>query len=257
MGAWIVYYYMGGRVRLSLVLLIVPIFVIVSVVVLSARAGGPTAHQSRVERYSRIASYGVLDVSLAVRNNPTDLRRELSRPNRWLDLPGYLVPSFVWHGRPDINKQRLDIFVARAVGTANDQNTGFPPTYLTEGWLLGGWPLVLVLSALGGVGLGWAARKLTGSVTSLTPGRLLAYCYIVTAAFNYYKDGDLLTSTAGDVRTAIYLSILLAITGVWSVRSGASANSGHRPDHVMHSEREPASRRADRLVRPDQGFREA
>jgi hypothetical protein len=222
-GAWIVYHYAGGRVRVSVVLLMVPLFALLSVVVLSSRTGGLNGHVSAVERYSRIAGYGALDVSLAVRQQPDAIRMQLSKPNRWLDLPGYLVPSALWHGRPNIGKQRLDLFVARAVGTVNDQNTGFPPTYLTEDWLLGGWPLLLVLSAAGGAALGWVVRKLVADAKSLTPGKLLAYCYIVSSAFSYYKDGDLLTSAVGDVRTGIYLAILLYVTGVWSVGSSGVA----------------------------------
>jgi hypothetical protein len=234
MGTWIMFYFSGGRVRVSLVLLIVPLFAALSVILLSSRAGGLATHTSTVERLSRVAGYGVLDVSLAVTQRPTTIRRELSSPNRWLDLPGYLVPSKLWPGRPDISAQRLDLFVARAIGNANDQNTGFPPTYLTEDWLLGGWPLVLALSAIGGAALGWVDRKLIKDVTSLTPGKLLAYCYIVTAAFSYYKDGDVLASFVGDLRTAIYLSLLLLITGVWSVRS--AAGNTVRVNHWVASE---------------------
>lgn len=225
MGTWIVFHYSGGRVPVSLVLLIVPLFAVLSSVVLSSRATGPTPHLATVERYSRIAGYGVLDVSLDVWQRPTVVRQELSSANRWLDLPGYLVPSVLWHGRPDISARRLDVYVARAIGTVNDQNTGFPSTYLTEDWLLGGWPLVLALSALGGAGLGWTDRKLVRDVTKLSPGKVLAYCYIVTAAFNYYKDGDILTSFVGDLRTGVYLSVLLLLTGVWSVGFAARSKA--------------------------------
>jgi hypothetical protein len=217
-GAWIVFHYSGGRVSVPLVLAIVPLFALLSLAVLSSRETTPAPRLPLIERYSRIAAYGVLDVSLAVSQEATTLRHDLSAPNRWLDLPGYLVPSALWHGRPDINARRLDVYVARAIGNQNDLNTGFPPTYLMEDWLLGGWPLLLVMSALGGIALGWLDKKLVGQGANLTAGRLFAYCFLVTAAFGYYKDGDILTSTVGDVRTALYLGVLLAVTGAWSVR---------------------------------------
>lgn len=219
-GAWIVFHYSGGRVPIRAVLAGGILFGVVSVIVVGSRSSTPAPGISRVEHYSRIAGYGMLDVSLAIVQDPTTLHEEITRANRWLDFPGYLVPSFLWPGRPNLNAQRLDIFVARAIGGPNDKNTGFPPSYLMEDWLLGGWWLVLVLSPLGGLGLGWVDRKLVGDGAKLTPGKLLAYTFVATQAFNYYKDGDLLTSAIGDVRLGVYLSLLLWITGVWGIRPG-------------------------------------
>lgn len=246
-GAWVVFHYSGGRVPLTLVLAFIPVFGVVSAVIVGSRAGGTASNISTVERYSRIAGYGALDVSLALWERPAVVRQDLTRPNRWLDLPGYLVPSQLWPGRPDINAQRLDVFVAQAIGTADDRNAGFPPTYLMEDWLLGGWPLVLVLSAVGGAALGWADRKLVRGGRTLTPGRLFAYCFLITSAFDYYKDGDMVTTFVGDTRSAVYLGALLLITGVWAVRLRASPENVDTATHgdaaftTMHERKVPRS----------------
>lgn len=227
-GSWLVLHYSGRRVPMALLVALIPAFAVVSVLVLSSRTSSSLQAVSKVERYSRIAGYGVLDVSLAIWQDPAALRQEISRPNRWLDLPGYLVPARLWPGRPDINPRRLDVYVAKAIGTPNDRYTGFPPTYLMEDWLLGGWPLVLVLSGLGGAAIGWADKRLVRDLSKLTPGRVLAYCFVATAAFNYYKDGDILTSSVGDIRLAIYLSLLLFVTRVWKVRPSVLASRARR-----------------------------
>ena len=214
-GAWIVFHYAGRRIPLRVIAVGIPLFLLGSSVLVSARDSASAPRLPIVERYSRIAGYGVLDVSLAVWQRPAPIRSKLVAQQRWVDLPGYFVPSFLWHGRPDINDRRLDVYVAQAVGTANDQATGFPPTYLMEGWLAGGWPAVLFVSLLFGYFLGWADRKLTANAQAITVARLVAYAFVVVAAFTYYKDGDLLATFVGEVRAAIYLAVILVVTRAW------------------------------------------
>jgi len=213
-GAWIVFHYSGRTIPAKRVLVAIPVLILLSLPIVSERPGGNNVRLPAIEQYSRIAGYGVLDASLAVRQDPAGIRRKLTNAQRWLDLPAYLVPAAIWPGRPNIQTRRLDLYVAQTLGTLNDQATGFPTTYVTEAWLLGGWPVVLLMSALFGALLGWLHRKL---VTGLggSPASLLSYCFIVTLAFSYYKDGDALVTFVGNSRAAVYLGLAMLATGVW------------------------------------------
>jgi hypothetical protein len=213
-GAWVVYFYSGRRVPGRVILVALPLAVLFSQPILSERQSvGNTGHISAIERFSRISSYGVLDISLAVRSEPQQIRAQLTKANRWLDLPAYFVPASLWHGRPNVAARRLGLYVAQDVGTVDDQATGFPATYITEAWLLGGWPGVIILSVLLGSALGWATRRLTRD-PSPSPAAVLSLAFVVTVGWTYYKDGDLLLTIVGEGRNAVYLVILLWVTGV-------------------------------------------
>jgi hypothetical protein len=219
-GVWVVLYYAGRRVPTRLILVVLPVAVLLSGPLVSARTSGPATRLSVIERYSRIAGYDVLDVALAIRREPQQVRAELDQSKRWLDLPAYFVPSVLWHGRPNLNARRLGLYVAQDLGTVNDQATGFPSTYVTEGWLIGGWPATLALSVLVGGFLGWARRRLVGSPRPPSPAAVLAYCFVVTAGWTYYKDGDILSTIVGQTRTAVYLTLIMLATGMlgWRIR---------------------------------------
>jgi uncharacterized membrane protein (UPF0136 family) len=213
-GIWVVYFYSGRRVPGRVILLVVPAMVLLSQPILSERQGlSHTAPISTVESVSRVTSYGVLDFSLAIHNEPRTIREQITAPNRWLDLPAYFVPSGLWHGRPNLAARRLGLYTAQDFGTVNDKATGFPTTYVTEGWLLGGWPGAIILSILFGSALGWVSRRLTRDLPP-SPAAVLTLAFVVTLGWTYYKDGDLLATIVGEGRTAVYLGILMWITGV-------------------------------------------
>jgi hypothetical protein len=210
-GAWIVYRYSGRRLPAPLVLAALALAVVLSQPLLSARAGTAVqARQSSLERYSRISGYGILDVTLAVWSEPQEVRKQDTARSRWLDLPEYFVPSALWPGRPNLASRRLDAYVAQDVGAENDKTAGFPATYITEAWLIGGWPGALIFSALFGASLGWLSRRLVRSIPA-SPVALLTYAFVATAAWTYYKDGDLLATFVGQVHRAIYFLPLLWI----------------------------------------------
>jgi hypothetical protein len=122
----------------------------------------------------------------------------------------------VWPGRPNIETERLDLIVAQKLGDQNQQTTGFPTTYLTEWWLIGGGLAVIVASVLFGALVGRLHAMLIGTRARERPAiTLLAYCFVATTAFSYYKDGDLLMTAVGSVRMAVYLGAAALVTGVW------------------------------------------
>lgn len=216
-GAWVVLHYNRRTVPVWAVLASAALIVLISVPIVSQRDGGQVTGLSAYEKYSRIASYGVLDASLAVQESPGDLRRKLTDRDRWLALPLYLVPSSLWPGKPSIDTVRMDVLVAQSIGTTNQQDTGFPTSYVTELWLYGGWPAVLLASIGLGALLGALHRTLVGPhSTRAKPAALLWYCVVVLAGFSYYKDGDLLMTAVGSGRTAIYLGGAMLITGAWT-----------------------------------------
>jgi O-antigen/teichoic acid export membrane protein len=225
-GAWLVYFYSGRRVPARLVLVALGMAILLSQPILSARQSvNNQIRLSTVERYSRITGYGVLDVSLAIQRAPDRLRAEVRDPTRWLDLPAYFVPAALWHSKPNLAGRRLGIYTARELGNARDWATGLPSTYVTEGWLLGGWPGAIILSALFGSALGWAVRGLT-RVDRPSPAAVLYLAFVVTAAWTYYKDGDLLETIVAQGRDATYLALLMWATGVigprwWRVGTSA------------------------------------
>lgn len=218
-GVWVIYFYSGRRIPARVILLALPVAVLLSLPILSerqsqtAKHAAYVAHTSTIERLSQISSYGVLDVSLAVHNEPRQIRVQLTEPKRWLDLPGYFVPSVLWHGRPNLASRRLGLYTAQDFGTVNDQATGFPTTYITEGWLLGGWPGAIILSIMFGLAIGWAVRRLTQD-SRPSPVAVLSLAFVVTLGWTYYKDGDLLSLIVGHVRQAVYLMVLLWLTGL-------------------------------------------
>jgi len=241
-GVWVMFHHSGRRVPLRAILLGLVVLVLISGPITSARYETPQAGVPTLERYSRLAGYGVLDATLAVWHEPSQVRSQLLSAQRWLDLPAYLVPSFLWRGRPNINQQRLGLFVADTIGTVNDKATGFPTTYMTEGWLIFGWPGVLLLSILFGTAIGWADRKLLGPLSDprLAGVALLTYSFVVAGAFGYYKDGDLVATFVGEVRTAAYLACLMLLSGAWGWRTRRSdpvaAESVHgEPSAYIHT----------------------
>lgn len=228
MGVWVVIYYAGWRIPTGLIVLVLPVAILLSEPLVSARTSGPAPRLPAIERYSRVAGYDVLDVALAIHREPQQVKAEFDRPQRWLDLPAYFVPSALWHDRPNLIARRLGLYVAQDLGTVNDQATGFPSTYITEGWLIGGWPATIILSVLVGGLLGWARRRLVDSPLSPSPAAILAYCFVVTAGWTYYKDGDILSTIVGQTRTAVYLVLIMLATGVLGRRPRRRASHTSR-----------------------------
>lgn len=214
LGAWVIYHYAKRNVSLLKILVAVPLILIVSASILSNRPGGEIAGSTQFERYSKMIGYSVLDTGLAVRQNPTVIKAKLDDGQRWLDLPLYFAPTPLFPHKPSIDARRLDLFVAQSLGNKFQQETGYPTSYITELWLYGGWVLVLVASALFGYLLGRVHRRLLRD--PLTQGALIFYAFVVTGAFSYYKDGDLLTSLVGTTRTGVYVALALVAFGLWS-----------------------------------------
>lgn len=218
LGAWVVTHHAGRQIPSRVLLGAIPVAILVSVPILGQRPGGIKQNLSTVEIYSRIAGYSVLDSSLAVRQTPDQIRHQLSDPQRWVDLPAYFAPSVLYPGKPNINTRRLDLFVAQNLGNQNQQDTGFPTTYITEWWLLAGVPGVLMASLLAGFALGRLQRRVLGPAPrgAHPPWmRILVHAFVVTTAFTYFKDGDLLTTFVGEARAAVYLSLAALLCGLW------------------------------------------
>jgi hypothetical protein len=219
-GVWIIFYYSGRRVPVLAVFAAITVIILVSVPILEQRSSGSAASSSPLEKYSRIAGYGVLDATLAVREDPNEIRSKLEQSSRWLALPLYLTPSILWPGRPNINLTRMDLYVAESIGSQNQKTAGYPTTYMTELWLYGGWLLVIVGSLVFGLVLGWFHERIIGRQTQLSPAMLLWYCLIADLGFTYYKDGDIVTSSVTAVRTGLYYAVALILTGVWKPKFG-------------------------------------
>ena len=216
-GAWIVWHYSGRPLPVRVILIAIPVLILLSVPIVSERGGGYDTSLSTVERYSRIAGYGVLDASLAVHQEPDEIRAKMRDPQRWFDMPAYFAPSSVWPDKPNIDSRRMGLYLAQTLGDQNQQATGWPSTYITEGWLYAGWPGVLLVSLLFGAVLGVLHRRLVGwPRRPLTPAALLCYCFVATVAFGYYKDGDALVWFVGNGRSLVYLAVAVLAAGVWT-----------------------------------------
>jgi hypothetical protein len=227
MGAWIVFYYSGRRIPATYVVLVVPLAVIASQLVVSTRVSVQSrkavATASPVERYSRLAGYGVLDISLDLHAKPAAVEAAIRKPTRWLDLPLYFVPSALWRGRPSFSQYSLALYVAQTVGTVNDQNTGFPTTYLTEAWLLFGWGGAVVWSLVFGAFGGWVSRLLIDRRGPPGPAAQMGYCLAAIGIWNYFKDGDVLGAIVGQGHQIVYFALFLWATNVIGAKRGASA----------------------------------
>lgn len=242
MGVWAIYHHSRRAISPLVILAAIPVIILVSIPIVKQRSGGDvfsvgTYGLSTYERYSRLTSYSVLEASLAVRQQPEELRERLTNPDRWLRLPGYLVPSALWPGKPDFEQQRLDGLVARTFGTRNQSDSGYPTGFMTEVWMYGGWPLALLVAALAGALAGWLHRRLVGAWAAHASGAaLIAHCFVLTAAFSYYKDGDILMNVVSVTRAGIYLGVAMALTGAWTLwrrthppRAAVAPRSGVSP----------------------------
>jgi hypothetical protein len=214
LGAWVIYHYAKRNVSLAKILISIPLILVLSASILANRPGGEVTGSTQYERYSKMIGYSVLDTGLAVRQNPEVIKSKLDDGQRWLDLPLYFAPTPLFPDKPSIEQRRLDLFVAQSLGNKFQQETGYPTSYITELWLYGGWVVVLLASALFGYGLGRVHRKLIRA--PLTQGAVLFYAFVVSGAFSYYKDGDMLTSAVGITRQGIYVAAALLAFGLWS-----------------------------------------
>ena len=219
-GVWVVLYYSGWRIPARLIIALVTLGILLSEPIVSGRTLDSAPRLSVLERYSRLTGYGVLDVSLALYQEPQETRAELMQPDRWLDLPAYFVPAVLWPGRPNLYARRFGLYVAQNLGNVNDKATGFASTYVMEGWLIGGWPATLIISILFGAFLGRARRRLVGSPGRPSPAAVLTYCFVVTLGWAYYEGGDIVSTIVGEGRIVIYLVGLMFITGVLGGRAG-------------------------------------
>ncbi len=224
-GAWVVTHYLGHHVSVKAVLVAILAFFLISIPILNQRAQG---HVSRatptLARYSRLTGYAVLDISLAIRQQPTFVRNDLEDSERWSHLPAYLVPSFLPSflrpSRANINSDRMDAYVVQSFGNTSQQASGFPASFITEWWLYGGWVTVLLIAGIFGGAIGILHRHFLDS-RWLSPGSLLWGSLTVTAAFSFYESGDLLSSIVGDWRYVYSLGAVMWATGVWSPFKGA------------------------------------
>jgi hypothetical protein len=98
-----------------------------------------------------------------------------------------------------------------------------------EAWLLAGPIGVVLLSVASGGLLGWAERLFLGRDLTLSAGRVLMYAFLATSAFSYFKDGDLLTTSVGTIRSAVYLGIIILATGVWRASHARGETGGAGP----------------------------
>jgi len=228
MGAWVVVHYSRRALPVAAILIAFPAVMLLSVPIVSQREGQDLARLPTYERYSRIASYGVLDSTLGIRQHRAQLKAKLDDPYRWLNLPLYLVPTLVWPEKPTLDDKRLDLYVARAVGGVNQADTGFPAGYGTELWLYRGWPAVLLGSMLFGALVGALDRRLLNAWQERrSVSGLLWYCFLVALAFTYYKDGDLVTSAVSVIRGGTYLGIAMIVTGVSTLLLDRARDSAH------------------------------
>lgn len=231
-GVWVVWHYAGHRVSTLAVAGAVVALCLVSIPILSARTGGETVGLPAHTRLSQTIGYSTLDLALAVRQRPGYLRERLRSPRRWTTFPRYLVPSFIDRSRPVIDSQLVDVYAAEIFGTRNQRaTTGFPPGSIMEAWVIGGWFGVLVAAAAFGAIAGWLQARLVGRGAP-SSADLLWSCVVVTAAFSYYKDGDLLAQAVGDYRLVLYLGILMYVFRVWTPLSRSGARSARSSVNV-------------------------
>lgn len=224
-GIWAIWFYAGRRIAPAVVVGALIALVAVSIPILNSRSGGQDLRVPAHARYSTLVGYSIFDISLAIRQRPGTVRRELEDPERWSTLPVFLVPF--WPNRPDLTPLRGDAIAAREFGAPNQQNSGFPSTFITEAWLLAGWPGALIWAAIVGAALGALHRRLVGRGPP-SPASLLWYAYVVTAGFNYYKDGDTFGSIIGDWRIAMYLGVSMIVCGVWDPLRFTKRSGGMR-----------------------------
>lgn len=210
-GAWVFHHVLRGPLPKWVLAASVIAAIMGSIPLLSSRSGSEVSASrsfgvSTVEQLSRLTSYGVLEAAMAVRAQPEEIRAALSVPERWLAAPLYMIPAPVWPGKPRLDETRVDVLVAQNLGRYGQRNSGYPTTFMTEAWLLGG----LGGLALVAIGFGWMAGALHRRTLAWhSQYGVMLNCFVIATAFTYYKDGDLLLTFTSSVRAGIYLVALL------------------------------------------------
>ncbi len=231
-GVWTIFHHTvrplsPGAITVSIILVIA-----LSIPVLQQRAGGnPFSTTSfgipTYQRISQLTGYGVLDASIAVHQEPQQLRSAMLAPKRLSVGVAYIVPSWLWPNKPEFEDYRLDTLIARDFGTQYQQDTGYPSSYITEMRLYGGITAVLLASILFGILTAMLERFAVRQWHGGSPGALLWLCFVVTAAFSYWKDGDVLMTVVGFTKISLYLVAAMLAAGV-RVTGGLAGTRRHR-----------------------------
>jgi hypothetical protein len=213
-GVVIIYHWHVRRIKTWLLLLLAPALVIGSVAIVAWRTDIPIATVFRIADVSGNLGHGIFDVFLAIHQHPIP-RTFVTSPARWAQIPLWLVPRFLWPSKPLMTQSRLDWLVAdyyRGNGHIL-ASTGFPASMFAEWYVLGGWATVVLAAFLFGTVAGAVDRWFSTHERSIVA--TLLYVSVAVALAFYFKDGDIVASALGWVKTVgLMFGVVLLIGGL-------------------------------------------
>lgn len=221
-GVWVMWINLGHRIRPGVFAVVAVLALLGSAQLLEWRTLGRAGSATDYRDYTRIAGYSVLETITAVRQRPTNVHDQLAEPQRWRDGPLYILPRAFRPVIPDLERRRLDGYIANALGDPNQRRTtGFPASFVTELWLLGGWSLAIAGGAIFGALVGTGHRLLLRHATRQPVGALMLYANLCAFGFTYFKDGDVLVSTVNGIKGTFYLVVVIGLTGLLTAERSA------------------------------------
>jgi oligosaccharide repeat unit polymerase len=175
--------------------------------------------------------HSVLDTFIAINNYPIP-RSFVTSYERWIQLPLSLIPRVIWPDKPVLATIRLDWLIADYYrGYTGRSTTGYPSSMFAEWFVLGGWPLVTLLSFVMGLFTGfidkWFLRNKQNRYI------IIVYISIFVSMVNYFKDGDIVMSVSSTIKS-LAIALLVYTILQWDIL--LSSNHVH---NINSSDRSP------------------
>jgi len=205
-GVVLIYHWKIKRISWSKLALVIPFLIALSVWVVGYRTDNVV--EWNLEIIFNNLGHSVLDVFIGIYNYPIPKDFVLDY-QRWLQLPVSLIPRFIWPDKPIMSITRLDWLIADFFrGRTGQTETGYPASMFAEWYVLGGWPLVMVISFSFGLMVNAVDRWFLSKIHN--NNYIFVYIPVFVSLLSYFKDGDIVMSMSSSLKS-LTLGILIFV----------------------------------------------
>lgn len=177
-------------------------FAALSAVVLTQRAAaiGAGERAGIVE----ILGYSILDVSASLSLIRERVAEQIGDVDRYVPLLSSVIPTVGPNAR-ELSEKRLDVIIARAIGTQHQaEGSGLPPSLPTALYIGYGTLTAVALMLALGLLVGWLETHLANRGSAAA---VFALALLTIFVINVYKSGDIPLDLAGEARRWLYLIV--------------------------------------------------